>query len=133
MNRPATLNSALLNLVFAALSDPSRRGIVERLRDGEATVSDLAAPLAMSLPAVSKHLRALEKAGLLQRRIVGRTHFLKVNPSPLKEASRWIERHRLWWEGSFDRLEKFLAETETKPKPQSKIQPCPSTKRIPSK
>src|SRR4051812_2532668 len=132
MNRPAAPNATLLNLIFAALSDPSRRGIVERLQAGEATVSDLAAPLAMSLPAVSKHLRVLENAGLLQRRIVGRTHYLRVDPTPLKEASRWIERHRLWWEGSFDRLEKHLAETETKPKPQPKKHPCPSTKRIPS-
>lgn len=137
MNRSTALNPTLLNLVFAALSDPSRRSIVEQLRGGEATVSDLAAPLDMSLPAVSKHLRVLENAGLLQRRISGRTHYLKVNPSPLTEVSRWIERHRLWWEGSFDRLEQYLAETETKtetkPKPKTKSKPCPSTKRIPSK
>ncbi len=112
MKRSAALQPSLLDLVFAALSDPSRRSIVERLRGGEATVSDLAAPMHMSLPAVSKHLRVLERAGLLQRRISGRTHFLKVNPKALQPASRWIEKHRLWWESSFDRLEKLLAQSE---------------------
>jgi DNA-binding transcriptional ArsR family regulator len=113
MKHSAASQPSLLDLVFAALSDPSRRSIVERLRGGEATVSDLAAPLHMSLPAVSKHLRVLERAGLLKRRVSGRTHYLKVNPKALQPASRWIERHRLWWESSLDRLEKYLAKPET--------------------
>jgi DNA-binding transcriptional ArsR family regulator len=105
-----------LDLVFAALSDATRRGILERLRTRESTVGELAEPLRISLPAVSKHLRVLEKAGLLQRRIAGRSHFLKANPKPLDRAERWIARHRQFWEGSFDRLEKFLQEPPHKSK-----------------
>lgn len=94
----------LLDLVFAALSDATRRGLLSRLTEGEATVGTLAEPLQMSLPAVSKHLRVLEDAGLLKRRIEGRTHYITANPKPLREAVNWIERHRQMWEGSFDRL-----------------------------
>ena len=94
----------LLDLVFAALSDATRRGLLSRLLDGEATVTDLAEPLPMSLPAVSRHLRVLEDAGLLTRRVEGRTHYLRTNPKPLGEAVNWIERHRQFWEGSLDRL-----------------------------
>ncbi|MBB5035585.1 ArsR/SmtB family transcription factor [Prosthecobacter vanneervenii] len=93
----------LLDLVFAALSDATRRGLLTRLIDGEATVGELAEPLQMSLPAVSKHLRVLEDAGLLRRRINGRTHYITANPKPLHEAVNWIERHRQMWEGSFDK------------------------------
>lgn len=98
-----------LDLVFSALADATRRSILQRLRDREATVTELAEPLAMSLPAVSKHLRVLEDAGLLERRIEGRSHFLKVNTAPLDRAMAWVEHHRQFWEGSFDRLEKLLA------------------------
>ena len=103
MRRPAQ-QTLLLDLVFAALSDATRRGLLTRLLDGESTVSDLAEPLKMSLPAVSKHLRVLETAGLLKRRIEGRTHFINANPKPLREAVNWIERHRQFWEGSLDKL-----------------------------
>jgi DNA-binding transcriptional ArsR family regulator len=72
--------------------------------------------LRMSLPAASKHLRVLEKAGLLQRRIEGRSHYLKANLQPLNEAERWIAEHRKFWEGSFDRLEKYLRDTAAKTK-----------------
>jgi DNA-binding transcriptional ArsR family regulator len=112
----------LLDLVFSALADATRRSILLRLRDREATVSELAEPLAMSLPAVSKHLRVLEEAGLLERRIEGRSHFLKVNTEPLNQAVEWIEHHRKFWESSFDRLEKLLkksvrtSKSKTKPK-----------------
>ena len=123
---PASSSTLLLDLVFAALADASRRSIVERLRDGEATVSELAAPLDMSLPAVSKHLRVLENAGLLERRIDGRTHYLKVNPKPMTQAAKWIEHHRKFWEGIFDRLEKLLEDpAKFVPQPPSK----PKTKR----
>jgi DNA-binding transcriptional ArsR family regulator len=102
MRRPAQMQ--VLDLVFAALSDATRRGLLTRLLDGEATVGDLAEPLQMSLPAVSKHLRVLENAGLLKRRVEGRTHHIKANPKPLREAVNWIEHHRQFWEGSFDKL-----------------------------
>jgi DNA-binding transcriptional ArsR family regulator len=106
-----------LDLVFAALSDPTRRGILERLRTRESTVCELAQPLRMSLPAASKHLRVLEKAGLLQRRIEGRSHFLRANLKPLDQAERWIAHHRQFWEVSFDRLEKLLNDSAPKTKP----------------
>ena len=109
-----------LDLVFSALADATRRSILKRLRDREATVSELAEPLEMSLPAVSKHLRVLEDAGLLERRIEGRSHFLKVNPKPLNQAVQWIERHRQFWEGSFDGLEKLLEKPARKPVSKSK-------------
>ncbi|MDB6003253.1 MAG: transcriptional regulator, ArsR family [Prosthecobacter sp.] len=103
MRRPAQ-QTLLLDLVFAALSDATRRGLLTRLLDGESTVGDLAEPLKMSLPAVSKHLKVMENAGLLKRRVEGRTHFIQANPKPLREAVNWIEHHRQFWEGSFDKL-----------------------------
>lgn len=104
MRRPAPAQALLLDLVFAALSDATRRGLLTRLLEGEATVGDLAEPLKMSLPAVSKHLKVMENAGLLKRRVEGRTHYIQANPKPLREAVNWIEYHRQFWEGSFDRL-----------------------------
>ena len=109
-----------LDAVFSALGDATRRSILARLRDREATVGELAAPLKMSLPAVSKHLRKLENAGLLKRRIDGRSHFLKVNSEPLDQAVQWIEHQRRFWEGSFDRLGKLLAKPVRKPKSKPK-------------
>lgn len=109
-----------LDLVFSALADATRRSILQRLRDREATVTELAEPLEMSLPAVSKHLRVLEDAGLLDRRIQGRSHFLRVNTEPLNRAVEWIEHHRQFWEGSFDRLEKLLTKPLRTPKSKSK-------------
>lgn len=106
MRRPAP--PLLLDLVFAALSDATRRGLLSRLVDGEASVGDLAQPLRMSLPAVSKHLRVLEDAGLLRRRIEGRTHYLSASPKPLAAAQDWIERHRQLWSGSLDRLAQIV-------------------------
>jgi len=98
----------LLNVIFAALADATRRRILEQLGAGEATVSQLAEPHSMSLPAVSKHLRVLEDAGLLQRRIEGRVHYLKANPKPMRQAVNWIERQGQFWQGSFDRLDHLL-------------------------
>ncbi len=105
----------LLDLVFAALSDATRRGLLTRLIEGESTVGALAEPLQMSLPAVSKHLRVLEDAGLLKRRIAGRTHYITANPKPLREAVNWIERHRQMWEGSFDRLAALVEQLPPEP------------------
>jgi DNA-binding transcriptional ArsR family regulator len=114
----------LLDLVFAALSDTTRRWLLSRLLDGEATVGDLAEPLQMSLPAVSKHIRVLEDAGLLNRRIEGRTHYITANPKPLREAVNWIERHRQIWEASLDRLAALVERSSSKstepPKPNKK-------------
>lgn len=111
----------LLDLVFAALSDATRRGLLSRLIEGEATVGTLAEPLQMSLPAVSKHLRVLEDAGLLKRRIEGRTHYISANPKPLREAVNWIERHRQMWEGSFDRLAALVEQAPPEPPAKEQI------------
>lgn len=113
----------LLDLVFAALSDATRRGLLSRLIEGEATVGTLAEPLQMSLPAVSKHLRVLEDAGLLKRRIEGRTHYISANPKPLREAVNWIERHRQIWEGSFDRLAALVEQAPPEPPAKEQTKP----------
>jgi DNA-binding transcriptional ArsR family regulator len=113
----------LLDLVFAALSDATRRGLLSRLIEGEATVGTLAEPLKMSLPAVSKHLRVLEDAGLLKRRIEGRTHYITANPKPLREAVNWIERHRQMWEGSFDRLAALVEQQPPEPSAKEASKP----------
>lgn len=98
-----------LDEVFAALSDPTRRSILESLGGHEAAVSELAEPHHMSLPAVSKHLRVLENAGLILRRIEGRQHFLRVNPDPFQRARQWIDHQSQFWQGSFDRLAEHLS------------------------
>jgi DNA-binding transcriptional ArsR family regulator len=86
-----------LDRVFAAIADPTRRAILMRLLRGPATVSELARPFAMSLPAVSKHLRVLERAGLMKRRVEGRVHHCQVVPSALQAAESWlVQRHRFW-------------------------------------
>jgi DNA-binding transcriptional ArsR family regulator len=100
-----------LDSVFAALADPTRRAILARLSGGDATVGELAAPFAMSRPAVSKHLTVLERAGLLTRLADGRVNRCVLDPEPLREASSWVERYRRYWEGSLDRLVEYL-ETE---------------------
>jgi DNA-binding transcriptional ArsR family regulator len=100
-----------LDRVFAALADPTRRAILARLSGGDATVGELAAPFAMSRPAVSKHLTVLERAGLVTRLTDGRVNRCVLDPEPLREASSWVERYRRYWEGSLDRLVEYL-ETE---------------------
>jgi DNA-binding transcriptional ArsR family regulator len=110
----------ILNRTFAALADPTRRRILEHLADGERCVTDIARPYRMSLPAVSKHLRVLEKAGLIRRQRQGRVHRLKLEARPMKDAQEWIEAYRRFWEESFDRLETYLKELQTKEKNDDK-------------
>src|SRR6476469_1017634 len=105
-------SSRALNRTFAALDDPTRRHILAHLARGERRVSDLARPHAMSLQAVSKHLRVLEEAGLLRRRRYGRVHEMQLDAKPLKEAAQWVEEYRKFWEGSLDRLAAYLEKTE---------------------
>ena len=100
--------SAALNQTFAALADPTRRRILAHLARGDRRVTDLARPHAMSLPAISKHLRVLEKAGLLRRRRYGRVHQMQLDAKPLKQAAQWVEEYRKFWEGSLDRLAEYL-------------------------
>lgn len=100
-----------LNQTFAALADPTRRRILAHLARGDRCVTHLARPHAMSLPAVSKHLRVLEKAGLLRRRRYGRVHEMQLDAKPLREAAQWVEEYRKFWEGSLDRLAAYLEKT----------------------
>ena len=106
----------LLNRTFAALADPTRRRILEHLAQGDRCVSDLARPYSMSLPAVSKHLRVLENAGLIRRRRRGRVHSLKLEARPMQQAQAWIEEYRKFWEESFDRLDQYLKQLQAKEK-----------------
>src|SRR2546423_7669446 len=98
----------MLNRTFAALADPTRRRILGHLAHGDKCVTHLARSHAMSLPAVSKHLRVLEKAGLLRRRRYGRIHEMQLEAKPLKQAAQWVEEYRKFWEGSLDRLAAYL-------------------------
>ena len=104
--------SSTLNRTFAALADPTRRRILANLARGDRRVTDLARPHAMSLPAVSKHLRVLEKAGLLRRRRYGRVHEMQLDAKPLKQAAQWVEEYRKFWEDSLDRLAAYLEKTK---------------------
>jgi DNA-binding transcriptional ArsR family regulator len=99
---------ALLDDTFSALADPTRRAIVARLARGEATVSELARPCDISLPAGSKHVRVLEGAGLLQRRREGRTHWCSLAAQPMRDAADWIGRYRGFWEERLDALDSYL-------------------------
>jgi len=104
--------SAPLDSTFAALSDATRRGILARLaQQGETSVSDLAAPYQMSLPAVSKHLRVLEHAGLLSRQKDGRVHRCRLRAEPMKDAAAWIEHYRKFWEAQLDSLARYLEDS----------------------
>jgi DNA-binding transcriptional ArsR family regulator len=94
--------------VFHALAHPARRAILHRLADGEHNLSELAAPLRMSFPAASKHVRVLERASLVRRRVVGRTHLCRMEGKPLAEAEQWLEEYRRIWEQNFLRLDALL-------------------------
>ena len=105
-----------LDRTFAALADPTRRRILAHLARGDRCVTHLAKPHDMSLPAVSKHLRVLEKAGLLRRRRYGRVHEMQLEARPLKQAAKWVEEYRKFWEGSLDRLAEYLEKTNKRPR-----------------
>jgi DNA-binding transcriptional ArsR family regulator len=104
------LNQRALDLVFQALADPSRRTIVERLSRGPATVSELAEPLEMSLPAVLQHLSVLETSGLVESEKSGRVRTCRINKKALQSAEQWLSRRRATWERRLDRLGEFLKE-----------------------
>src|SRR5437870_10928409 len=105
-----------LDATFAALADPTRRAILVRLANGEATVTELAGPFDMSQPAISKHLKVLERAGLITRGREAQRRPRKLEPRPLAEATDWIERYRRIWEGNFKRLDAVLQELKAKQK-----------------
>jgi DNA-binding transcriptional ArsR family regulator len=101
-----------LSTVFSALADPTRRAILARLSSGEATVTDLAAPFEMSLPAVSKHLKVLERAGLISRGREAQWRPCRLEARAMKDAADWLDEYRRLWEDSFDRLDVYLAELQ---------------------
>ena len=108
------LTSDRLSLTFSALADPTRRAILARLSTGAATVNELAAPFAMSLPAVSKHLKVLERAQLIARGKEAQWRPCELKAEPLREADAWIEQYRQVWEERFDRLDAYLMELQAK-------------------
>jgi DNA-binding transcriptional ArsR family regulator len=103
-----------LSNTFAALADPTRRAILARLASGECSVTELAAPFDMSMPAVSKHLRVLERAGLVARRSEAQWRWCRIEAGPLKEVSEWAEHYRRLWEERFDRLDTYLQQIQGK-------------------
>ena len=103
-----------LNHTFAALADPTRRAILARLASGEASVTELAKPFEISLPAISRHLKVLERAGLISRGREAQWRPRSLQAAPLKEAADWLEQYRRFWEESLDRLEEHLAEQRGK-------------------
>ncbi len=105
-----------LSATFHALADPTRRAILARLSSGEASVNDLAAPFDMSLPAISKHLKVLEGAGLISRTKEAQYRPCKLEAQPLQEANAWVEQYRKFWEASFDRLDAYLQALQAKEK-----------------
>jgi DNA-binding transcriptional ArsR family regulator len=103
-----------LSTTFAALADPTRRAILARLVAGETSVTELAEPFAMSLPAISKHLKVLERAGLIARGREAQWRPCRLEAAPLKDAAEWLEHYRRFWEESLDRLERYLRELQAK-------------------
>ena len=121
-----------LSATFAALSDPTRRAILARLASGEASVMELAEPFDMSLPAVSKHLKVLEKAGLISRSREAQWRPCRLDAARLKEVSDWVGRYRIFWEQRLDRLEAYLNEVQSKEARASAAQtkvPSPAGKK----
>lgn len=106
--------SAQLDATFAALADPTRRAILARLATGEATVSELVEPFTMSQPAISKHLKVLERAGLITMAVDGQRRPRRMQAAPLSEAVEWLERHRKIWEANYSRLDALLEELQAK-------------------
>ena len=122
-----------LSLTFAALADPTRRAILQRLAAGEAVVKDLALPFEMSSPAVSKHLRVLERAGLIEQGRQAQWRPRRLRAQPLAAASDWLEAYRPFWEERFERMDELLHELKAKPavKPRSRTTPKTTPKATP--
>ncbi len=115
-----------LSSTFNALADPTRRAILARLALGETSVTELAKPFEMSMPAVSKHLKVLERAGLIARTREAQSRPCRLEPAPLKEAASWIEEYRRFWETSLDRLDEYLRKmksAKTKPAKTNRSKP----------
>jgi DNA-binding transcriptional ArsR family regulator len=113
LNHMVKDRSPALDRVFHALAHPARREMLRSLVDGERNLSELAAPLRMSFPAASKHVRVLEQARLVRRRVVGRTHLCRIEGKPLAQANQWLEEYRRVWDANFQRLDSLLDELKT--------------------
>jgi len=109
-----------LSVTFAALADPTRRAILAHLAKGEASVTELAQPFEMSLPAISKHLKVLERAGLITRGREAQWRPCRLEAEPLKDAATWIEQYRQFWEENLDRLDEYLQELQAEEKQQDR-------------
>jgi len=121
-----------LDDTLVALADETRRSILQRLASGEARVTEIAAPYDISLNSVSKHIRILERAGLVRRRVSGRDHFLSLDPKPMDQVSAWIQRERAAWAARLDRLEAALrAEDAIEAAKKSSLKPAPKPRRKP--
>src|SRR5213596_3309818 len=123
-----------LDAIFAALADPTRRAIIARLASGQASVTELAEPFAMSQPAISKHLKVLERAGLISRGREAQRRPRRLEPRPLADATDWIERYRRIWEGNYKRLDAVLQELKDKQRRTvdalvDEVKPKPNKKR----
>lgn len=114
--RHRAFSSGRLDLTFGALADPTRRAILSRLASGEASVTDLAKPFKMTLPAVSKHLKVLQRAGLVTQAREAQWRPCRLEAAPLKEIADWVEHYRLYWEHSFDSLDDYLRKVQAKEK-----------------
>jgi DNA-binding transcriptional ArsR family regulator len=121
------MGSDVLDLTFAALADPTRRAMLARLASGEATVNELAEPFALSQPAISKHLKVLERAGLISRSRAAQTRPCRLEAARLQQVAQWVAPYRALWEDSFDRLDAFLQSTQASTAPAST--PTPKGKR----
>jgi DNA-binding transcriptional ArsR family regulator len=111
-----------LSATFAAIADPTRRAILARLASGEASVTELAEPFDMSMPAISKHLKVLERAGLIARGREAQWRPCRLEAAPLKDVAGWVEHYRQFWEQSFDRLDEYLQQLKTKEKKHGRKQ-----------
>jgi DNA-binding transcriptional ArsR family regulator len=116
LNHMVQDQSRSLDRVFHALAHPARRAMLRRLANGERNLTELAAPLRMSFPAASKHVRVLERARLVRRRVVGRTHICRIEGQPLAQANGWLETYREVWESNFERLDALLEELKAEKK-----------------
>ena len=105
-------NSPALDQVFSAVADPTRRAILGMLARRPATVTEIARPFPVSLNAISKHIKTLERAGLVKREVVGREHHCRLEPRPLRRATAWLEHHQAFWEARLDALKRHVAATQ---------------------
>lgn len=118
-----------LDVVFGALADSTRRGMIGRLAQGPATIGELGAPYSITKAAVTKHIKVLERAGLLERRVEGRTHHCRIEPGALGQAEEWVRQVRAFWEERFDDLADHLAELQGK-QPPPRQSPSPSDQEV---